>query len=357
MSHSNGKGKSLKALVLEAYNQFSYQDVPEPEIKANEVLIRVQACGICGSDVHGMDGSTGRRIPPIIMGHEASGTIERLGSEVKKWNLGDRVTFDSTVYCKGCFFCRRGDINLCDDRKVLGVSCGEYRQHGAYAEFVAVPEHILYRIPDGVSFEHAAMVEPVSVAVHAVSRLPIELNASALVVGVGMIGLLVVQALRAAGCGKIIAVDIDDDKLALAKELGADEVIRSDQPGAAQKIRALTEENRGVDVAVEVVGIAPTVSLAIDALRKGGSLAVVGNITPKIEVSLQSIVTREISVVGSCASSGEYPACLDLIERGSIQLDPIISAVVPLDESPSWFTRLYEREPKLMKVVVRPSIQ
>src|SRR5579863_3650205 len=122
----------MKALVLQEYKHFVYEDVPDPQVGEHEVLLRVQACGICGSDVHGMDGSTGRRRPPIIMGHEAAGVIAKVGASVQGWSAGDRVTFDSTVYCGQCEFCRRGEINLCDNRRVLGVSCETYRQHGAF---------------------------------------------------------------------------------------------------------------------------------------------------------------------------------------------------------------------------------
>ena len=158
----------MKALTLTEYNHFEYGDAPEPGMDKGEVLIRVQACGICGSDVHGMDGSSGRRIPPIIMGHEASGIIETIGVGVEDWAPGDRVTFDSTVFCGKCANCQNGQVNLCEDRQVLGVSCGDYRRHGAYAELVAVPAHILYRVPEGMSFEEAAFAEPISVALHAV---------------------------------------------------------------------------------------------------------------------------------------------------------------------------------------------
>ncbi len=185
-----------------------------PTLRADDVLVRVRACGICGSDVHGMDGSSGRRIPPIVMGHEAAGVIAETGGAVTGWKKDDRVTFDSTVSCGECWYCRRGEINLCENRRVLGVSCGEYRRHGAFAEFVAVPQRILYRLPENLSFEQAAMVEAVSVAVHAVERTPLALNASVAVVGSGMIGLLVVQVLayRRAVADKIIAIDLDEGK-------------------------------------------------------------------------------------------------------------------------------------------------
>src|SRR5215469_2503885 len=206
----------MKALVLKQYRQFALEDFPMPELKPDEVLVRVRACGICGSDVHGMDGSTGRRIPPIVMGHEAAGEIAKIGGGVTGWKSGDRVTFDSTVYCGDCWYCRRDAVNLCENRRVLGVSCAEYRRHGAFAEFVAVPQRILYRLPDNLSFEQAAMVEGVSVAAHALKRTPLAGDASVVVVGTGMIGLLVVQTLRAADCERIIAVDLDESRLALA---------------------------------------------------------------------------------------------------------------------------------------------
>lgn len=343
----------MKALVLQEYCQFSYTDAPEPSVGPQDVLIEVQACGICGSDVHGMDGRTGRRIPPIIMGHEAAGTIVQVGSDVSGWQVGDRVTFDSTIYCGRCSFCQSGQINLCDHRRVLGVSCAEYRQHGAFAERVAVPQHILYRLPDNLSFEHAAMVEAVAIAVHAVGRPPLRLNDTAVVVGAGMIGLLVIQALRAAGCGRVIALDLDAQRLELAARLGADVTLRSDQGDVPAEIFRLSG-GRGADLAFEAVGLAATVELATRCLRKGGALTLIGNLSPRADLLLQDVVTRQLTLYGSCASAGEYPACLDMIARGRIQVAPLISAVAPLTQGADWFERLYRREAGLLKVILKP---
>ncbi len=343
----------MKALLLTEYKQFEFTEVPSPAVGPDEVLIRVSACGICGSDVHGMDGSSGRRIPPLIMGHEASGVIERMGESVDNWQVGDRVTFDSTISCGECYFCRRGEINLCDDRRVLGVSCDDYRQHGAFAEYVVVPPRILYRLPDELSFEEAAFVEPVSIAVHAVDRTPISLSDTAVVVGSGMIGLLVIQALRAAGCGRIIAVDLDPAKLALAVELGADEGLRSDEVNVPAEVMKRTQ-GRGADLAFEVVGITPTLQLAVGSVKKGGSVTLVGNLAAKAELPLQAVVTRELTLYGSCASQGEYPACLELIARGAIDVKPLMSAVAPLADGAGWFDRLYAGEAGLLKVILTP---
>jgi L-iditol 2-dehydrogenase len=343
----------MKALVLEEYNKLVYKDMPEPEITSNEALIKVKACGICGSDVHGVDGSSGRRIPPLIMGHEASGIIAKTGRDVQNFSEGDRVTFDSTIYCGQCFYCRQGQINLCDDRRVLGVSPGEYRQHGAFAEYVAVPEHILYQLPDNLSFQHAAMVEPVSIAVHAVELTPISLDDTAVVVGSGMIGVFAIQALRVAGCGKVIAVDIDQNKLDLALQLGADEGLRADLVDVQAVVYKMTQD-RGVNIALEVVGNTAALNTAISSVRKGGSVTIVGNLASTVEFPLQSVVTRQISVTGSCSSCGEYPACLNMIADGKINVEALLSHVAPLSEGAAWFERLYNKEPGLMKVILEP---
>jgi L-iditol 2-dehydrogenase len=343
----------MKALVLKNYKQFAYEEAPTPEPGPDEVLIAVKACGICGSDVHGMDGSTGRRRPPIIMGHEAAGVISRVGPAVTGWAPGDRVTFDSTIYCGQCEFCRRGQINLCDHRRVLGVSCEEYRQPGAFAEFVTVPQRILYRLPAGLSFEHAALVEPFAIALHAVGRCPPRLNDTVVVVGAGMIGLALVQALSQTGCGQLLTVDVAAERLAVAAQCGATRTINSATENALEVISALTQ-GRGADLAFEAVGLTPTVDLALRGLRKGGAATLVGNVAPKIDFPLQAAVTRELTLHGSCASCGEYPACLDMLARGALQAAPLLSATAPLAEGATWFDRLYRKEPGLLKVVLTP---
>ena len=343
----------MKSLVLEKYNEFVLRDYPMPDLLPGWVLIQVKACGICGSDVHGMDGSTGRRQPPVIMGHEASGVIFKTAPDVLNWHVGDRVTFDSTISCGECYYCKRGDINLCDNRRVLGVSCNEYRQNGAFAEYVAVPAHILYAIPENISFEQAAMIEAVSVAVHAVAISDLKLTDTAVVIGCGMIGLLCVQALKAAGCMQVIAVDMVESKLVTALSLGADVAINSTDSELLQKIKSLTKD-RGADLVLEVVGIESTVNLAIDLTRKGGTITLVGNLSAEIKFPLQKVVTRQLKVQGSCASAGEYPLCLDLLSSGKINVDPLISKVVPLEEANEWFQRLYLKEAGLMKVILKP---
>ncbi len=275
----------MKALLLSKYKHLEFADLPEPKLGPGEVLVRVAACGICGSDVHGYDGSSGRRIPPIVMGHEAAGIVAALGDGVTDFAEGDRVTFDSTVYCGICAPCRRGEINLCDNRQVLGVSCADYRRAGAFAEYVAVPSRIVYRLPDSLSFAEAAILSA------------------------------------------------ETDVVAQVLQLSA---------GA------------GVDVAVEAVGKTETVTAAVECVRKGGTVVLVGNISPEITLPLQKVVTRQIRLQGSCASAGEYPRAMELLETGKIQVRPLITAIAPLADGPQWFARLHAREPNLMKVILAP---
>jgi L-iditol 2-dehydrogenase len=343
----------MRALVLKAYRQFAVEHVPDPTPGPRDVVVAVKACGICGSDVHGMDGSTGRRRPPIIMGHEASGEILAVGAETREWGIGDRVTFDSTVSCGACAYCRAGQVNLCDHRRVLGVSCEEYRRNGAMCEYISVPQHILYRVPDELSPEHAALVEPVSVAMHAVYRLPVNPPQTAVVIGAGVIGLLIIQVLRSKGCRRIVAADVDGTRLDLACRLGASEALNPARMDVADRILAITN-GRGAQAVFDAVGLNDTMIVAVSCAGKGGSVVLVGNVAPNVTLPLQVAVTRELRLLGSCASAGEYPRCLDLMRRGEIQVGPLVSAFVPLEEGPHWFDRLYNREPGLLKVVLKP---
>ncbi len=343
----------MKAMLLTQYKKLELVELPKPTVGDKDLLVQVKACGICGSDIHGYDGSTGRRIPPLVMGHEAAGVVAEVGASVTGFRIGDRITFDSTVSCGECPSCRKGRINLCENRQVLGVSCNEFRRNGAFAEYVIVPQNIAYHLPDEFPFEHAALIEAVSIAVHAANRTRAQLGDTAMVVGSGMIGLLVIQAIRLSGCARVIAVDLDDSKLTLAKKLGADIVINAKSETLNQQVLDATQ-GRGVDVAIEVVGATQPIQTAIQSLRRGGTLTLVGNITPKVELPLQSIVTKELTILGSCASNGEYPECIELMRRGAIQVAPLITAIAQLDDGPAWFERLYAGEKGAMKVILQP---
>jgi L-iditol 2-dehydrogenase len=343
----------MQVLILDAPRQLRLVDFPLPQLGARDLLIQVKACGICGSDVHGYDGTTGRRIPPLIMGHEAAGEVVRVGPEVRSFRVGDRVTFDSTISCGQCQFCLRGEVNLCDSRQVLGVSCGDYRRHGAFAEFVAVPEHIVYALPASFPYAKAALIEAVSIGMHAVKISGVSLGSTAVVIGAGMIGLLTIQVLRHFGCSTIHAVDVDEARLRLARQLGADHTLLGAGTGIVSRLKDLTN-GQGPDLAIEAVGSQSSVTTAIESVRRGGTVTLIGNLAPKVEIPLQTVVTRQLRLLGSCASAGEYQECIDLMESGAVKVDELISAVAPLGDGAAWFERLYRREPGLMKVILVP---
>jgi L-iditol 2-dehydrogenase len=285
------------------------------------------------------------------MGHEAAGIVAATGAGVSGFKPGDRVTFDSTVYCGECAFCKRGEVNLCDRREVIGVSCGDYRRHGAFAEYIAVPERILYRLPEAMSFPEAAMLEAVSVALHAVHVTGDVKGQTVLVIGAGMIGLLTMQAARAVGAARVMIADIDATRLNLARSLGNDGVFNLSGGELTQEILQQTG-GVGSDVVLEAVGRNETIATAIDSVRKGGTVTLIGNITPKVELPLQKVVSRQIRLQGSAASAGEYPEAIDLVASGKIKVKPLITAVAPLEDGPQWFKRLYDHEPNLMKIVL-----
>jgi L-iditol 2-dehydrogenase len=287
----------MKALLLREYKHLELLDVPQPAPGSGELLIQVAACGICGSDVHGYDGSSGRRIPPIVMGHEAAGVVAAAGEGVTAFRVGDRVTFDSTVYCGECPYCLRGEMNLCDRRQVIGVSCGEYRRNGAFAEYVTVPERIVYRLPDSMSFAEAAMLEPVAVALHAVKLSGIRGGETALVIGAGMIGLLTLQAARAAGCRRVMIADVDATRLRLAESLGATETLHlagADLVGGSSAAHGLWR-GRGAGSG----GPRRDCAGRDHSVRKGGTVTLIGNIAPQVQIPLQVVVSRQLRLQGT----------------------------------------------------------
>ena len=342
-----GKAIFMKALVLEEYGKFEYKEVPAPVIKHGYVMIKVMACAVCGSDVHGMDGSTGRRQPPIIMGHEAAGVICEIGEGVTGFQINDRVTFDSTIFCDECVYCKNGKTNLCDNRRVLGVSCDEFRIDGAFAEYVLVPAHVLYKLPDSVTFVQASMIEPLSVAYHAVelSRLGHDRikTATAVVIGCGTIGLFIAQLLRVKGYASVVVSDIVEERLKLAEDLGFS--------SRCEMVGELTSR-LGADISFDAVGTDGSVANALKVLRKGGECVLVGNISPNVSLPLQHVVTNELTLLGSCVSAGEYSECLDLIASGKVETDKLISKVVPLSEGNEWIRRVYNKERGLYKIVL-----
>ena len=348
-----GQGFYLKALVYTKPYCFEYSDFPEPVVGDDDVLICVKACGICGSDIHGSTGKTGRRIPPLIMGHEAGGIVEDVGKNVNGFEKGDRVCFDSTVYCNKCGPCRKGLYNRCESRQVLGVSTPEFKRHGAFAEYVAVPWWIVFKIPDDMSFIQSALLEPVSIGVHAANRAPISSDDTVVVIGAGTIGLFIFQAARLRGAARVIVADINESRLGVAKKLGADKVVNPLKSDLRETMLEETKD-KGADVTIEAVGCAQTFRDGISVTKTGGYLVVVGNLEKRAEFNLQELVAKELTFTGSYASSGEFRDCIELVASGKVNVEPLVSDVLPLKDGQSAFERLLKAEENLLKIVLEP---
>jgi len=341
----------LKALLHTKPYSLDYLEVKDPQRKDDEVIIKIASVGICGSDIHGYSGETGRRIPPIIMGHEASGVVTEI-HENSKLNIGDRVCFDSTIYCGKCDYCLSEKVNLCSERKVFGVSCDEYLKNGAMSEYISVPERIVYKLEDNISMDEAALIEPASVAYHCVSLSKFDPNDTVMVVGAGVIGLTIIQVLKMRRCKSIISIDINDARLKIAKYYGADILINAGKENIATRIDK--DCNEKVDIAFEAVGINKTVNYCLESVKKAGKIILVGNVQPNITVSLQRIVSRELNILGSCAISGEYPQVIKDLSEGKINFKKIITTKAPLNDGKYWFDKLNSDNHNQIKVILNP---
>jgi L-iditol 2-dehydrogenase len=336
----------MKALIYKGPWEMTLEEVAEPTPNAGEVLIDVKAIGICGSDIHGYTGSTGRRWAGMIMGHEFAGVIAATGDNVDAYQPGDEVVVSPmfSVSDKP----EKIPLNFSPNRRLLGVEV-----NGAFADRVAVKESQLFRKPAGLSWQQAALCEPLAVALHAVQITPIDLMADVAIVGSGMIGLLTLLAAKLKGAGRVIMIDKVQRRLDLAKELGADVIINAGEENAVEKVRSLTDG--GVAVTLEAVGYSATAQQAIDITRNGGDVTWIGNSAKMIEINMQSVVTREITVRGTYAFTDmEFGAAIEALASGRIDISPLIEKIAPLGEGPDCFKKLASGELDLVKVVLEP---
>jgi L-iditol 2-dehydrogenase len=326
----------MRALVYQGPWKMTLEEVPAPVAQAGEVIIDVKAVGICGSDVHGYTGSTGRRIPPMIMGHEFSGIVSAVGPGVTKAKIGDEVVATPIFPFDGV-----------GQRKVLGV----FSTPGAYADQVMVHESMLLPKPASVSWRQAAMCEPLSVAMHAISRTPIPLMGTVAIVGAGTIGLLTMQVARLAGAGKIIITDMSPHRLEMAEELGADLAINIKTQDPVQAVLDFTG-GKGVDVGIEAVGLADAVQQAHKLTRNGGHITWIGNSAKMIDLDMQEVVARELTVRGTYGFSSEFPLALDAIASGRINVNPLMEKVARLEDGPQYMHDLAAHTTDLVKVIL-----
>ncbi len=338
----------MKAMVYEGAWQMPLREVQAPTPNGDDVVVNVKAVGICGSDVHGFKGATGRRKPPIIMGHEFSGTIAAVGKHVTEFKVGDRVVAQPLLPCGYCDNCRAGLTNMCSNRSGLGMNLD-----GAYAEAVRVPRELLYRLPDNMSYEQGAMVEPLAVGMHAVNLTPIQLMDTLVIIGAGTIGLLTLLAAKLRGAGKVIMTDISPHRLDMAMKLGADVVVDVSKQDPVSIAKSQTD-GVGAAAVIEAVGATPTVQQSLLVVRDGGHVTWIGNSAPMVEVPMQQVVTRELKVAGAYGSNVEFGQAIKAIEAGRIQVTPLIELTAPLDKGPDLITDLAKGTLDAVKVMLEP---
>jgi 6-hydroxycyclohex-1-ene-1-carbonyl-CoA dehydrogenase len=332
----------MKAAVFHGNgSRLTIEEMPLPDLREGDALLRVAACGLCHTDLHYLDhGVPTFRKPPIILGHEAAGVVDRLGPGVSGFAPGDRVLAPSVWACGRCRYCRAGRENLCAELVMPGNHV-----HGGFAEFLAVPAKELVRLPPELPLERACVIaDAVSTPYHAVKqRGQVRAGDSVAVVGCGGVGLNVVQCASLAGA-TVIAVDVNDARLALAKRLGARHTINPTATERVDKeVRKLTDG--GVDVAFEVVGNPKTIDLAFNLLRKGGRLVVIGFSHEAVPINAAKLMFYELELVGSLGCGGGlYPEIVALVASGRIDLEPIVSGTFPLERINEGFDRLRRGE-------------
>lgn len=341
--------RMMKAAVWYGGKDVRIEDVPEPRLNEHEVLIRVKSVGICGSDAHAFEGKSKRRVPPLIMGHEFAGIVADIGSEVSEFQNGDRIVVEPIISCGVCEPCSIGKSSICTKVKVVGL-----HTPGAFAEYVAVPARKCYKLPDNVSFDEGALMEPLAVGMRAVNITPTNVSDDVLVIGSGTIGLMVLQVAKHRVGGKVFVSDLIDHKLALAKRLGADETIDIRRENLIDRIHELTG-GRGIDVVIEAVGIQDTVHQALAAVKRGGEVTIAGLFEPIIQIDMIRIVPSELTIRGSYSYSGlDFKKSLDLAANGRVQLKPLITHTFPLGEVRKAVDVITDGKEKHIKILLRP---
>lgn len=317
------------------------EEVETPSPGLGEALIDVAGCGLCHTDLHYIDhGVKTFKPPPLILGHEAAGTVVELGEGVEGLDVGDRVVIPAVLSCGRCAYCRAGRESLCEEMVMLGNNID-----GAYAEFIAVAATELVPLPDSLPLEQACVIaDAISTPYHAVKdRGRVSPGDWVAVVGCGGVGLNVVQCANAAG-GRVIALDLNENRLELARELGAVETVNPEQVERVDKyVRGLT--NGGAEVAFEAIGTPATIQTAFSLLRRGGRLCVIGFSHEEVVLSAAKIMYFELEIAGSLGcGAGQYPEIIGLVEAGRLALDPIVSGTLPLEEINEGLDRLRQGE-------------
>ena len=341
----------MKAAVFHEKGQpLKIEDVAVPKHGAGEVLVRVAACGLCRTDLHYLHGTPTFKKPPIILGHEISGTIEEVSPDVTTHKKGDKVIIPPVFGCGKCYFCRIGRPTLCSSQ----IMVGNHRD-GGFAEYIAVPASEVFIAPDNVPLPEASIIsDAISTPYHAVvNRAQVKPGDSVAVFGCGGVGLATIQMAAAVG-GNVIAVDVFDEKLEMARKFGAANVVNGKtEQDVAKAIRKMT--NGGVDVALEVIGNPVTINQAFNAVRWGGRVVVVGYSSKEATIDSARLMFREIEIKGSLGCGPQdYPRIIGMVKLGKIKVKEMVTHKFKLDEINEGFKLLESGEPSLIRGIAIP---
>ncbi|MGI6558256.1 MAG: zinc-dependent alcohol dehydrogenase [Limnochordia bacterium] len=340
----------MRAAVLKENYRIVLEDVKEPSPGPGEVKIQVRVTGICGSEVHAFKGTHPYRKPPVILGHELAGDIVEVGSDVEGLKVGDRVTVEPQIGCERCYMCRRGLNNLCESKIVLGTQ----EWPGSFAEYIIAPAKVVYRLPDGLSYEEGVMVEPLAVGVHAVRWSEMGLGDSVLVLGAGTIGLVTIMAARQAGARRIFATDVLDFNLAKARELGATHTINVRQKDPVSVVLEETK-GKGADVAFITAAASPVVEQAIKAVRKRGKALLIGFFEgPADNLEIFPLTAKEIDLRGCLMYTAEgFQNTLDMVAEGQLDSRPLITEVLDIAQAQEGLEVMDKRTRDAVKILLK----
>ena len=315
----------MKAVVFQEANRLAIEDRRIPEIGEFDALVKVHACGICGTDVHIFHGEHTVKFP-VVPGHEFSGEVTAVGGKVTNVRVGDRVTVDPNIVDQTCFFCRRGEIHLCENLTAVGVNFD-----GGFAEYCAMPAVQAYKVPDSLSLDEAAMAEPLACCIHGIDRASVVPGSSVVVLGAGSIGLLLIQLAKIAGARHILVSEPDERKRHLAARFGAD--IQVDPPDIAREVAELTDV--GADVVIESAGRLETAEVAISLARRGGTVLQFGVVSPdkQAQISPYDVYYKELTIRGSFVNPFTHSRAIDLLASKQIDVMPLITQRFPLDDA------------------------
>lgn len=349
--------KEMKALRWHGVKDLRLENIEEPRPVKGKVKIKVEWCGICGSDLHEYTAGpifipaqdphplTGEKAP-IVMGHEFSGQVVEVGEGVTRFKAGDRVVVEPIYACGHCEACKQGRYNLCDEMGFLGLAGGG----GGFSEYVTAWENMVHPIPDSISYEQGALVEPSAVALHAVRQSKLKVGDTAAVFGAGPIGLLVIEALKASGASEIYVVELSEERKAKAEELGAI-VIDPTKFDVVDEIHQRT--NGGVNVAYEVTGVPPVLQQAINSTRIGGELMIVSIFEKEAPIMPNSIVMKERTVNGIIGYRDVFPAVISLMDKGFFPAEKLVTKRISLDEVVSEGFEALLKEKNQVKILVK----